>query len=191
MLPKPTSQKTKLIEKDKKVIIKNLIKEYNKKFFCQKIVKRKKLIMPEKGYHQILGVEKTASEKEIKKAYRKLCLKYHTDKIPNLAKSTGKCRGGEVGKICGSLEYDRQYHCSSECRKFFEQSEEKLKEINNAYEALTNKGENQKYSESSTSSSGASSQYSNFDFKSYCYYGLKEKLSRFHSSPSKTEFERK
>jgi hypothetical protein len=67
----------------------------------------------------------------------------------------------------------------------------KIKKISNAYEALTNKGENQKYSESSTSSSGASSQYSNFDFKSYYYHGLKEKLSRFHNSPSRTEFERK
>lgn len=66
--------------------------------------------MEYKDYYKLLGVERTADEKEIKRAFRKLAVKYHPDKNPG----------------------DKQ-------------AEDRFKEINEAYEVLSDPAKRAKY----------------------------------------------
>lgn len=89
--------------------------------------------MADKDYYSILGVSKTASEDEIKKAYRKLAMKYHPDKT----------QGDKA-------------------------SEDKFKQISEAYAVLSDKEKRQQYD--TFGSTGFQQRYSqedifrNFDF---------------------------
>lgn len=68
-----------------------------------------------KDLYEILGVPKTASDEEIKKAYRKLAIKLHPDRFATASESEKK------------------------------QAEEKFKEINHAYEVLSDKNKRANY----------------------------------------------
>jgi len=62
-----------------------------------------------KDYYKSLGVEKKASNKEIKKAFRKLALKYHPDKNPDKDTSKKFQEIAEAYEILGDEDKRRQY----------------------------------------------------------------------------------
>lgn len=66
--------------------------------------------MDYKDYYKVLGVKKTASQDEIKKAYRKLAVKYHPDKNEGDAKAEAKFKEiTEAYEVIGDAENRRKY----------------------------------------------------------------------------------
>lgn len=66
--------------------------------------------MDYKDYYKILGVSKTATQDEIKKAYRKLALKYHPDKNQNDKVAEGKFKEvNEANEVLSKPDKRKQY----------------------------------------------------------------------------------
>ncbi len=66
--------------------------------------------MEYKDYYKILGVTKTATQEEIKKAYRKLALKYHPDKNPDNAAAEAKFKeANEANDVLSDPEKRKKY----------------------------------------------------------------------------------
>ena len=71
-----------------------------------------------RDYYEVLGVEKTASADDIKKAYRKLAMKYHPDRNPNNPEAAEKFKEASEAYACLSdpekrERYDRFGHDGS------------------------------------------------------------------------------
>ena len=66
--------------------------------------------MDYKDYYKILGVAKTASQDEIKKAFRKLAVKYHPDKNPGDKKAEEKFKEiNEANEVLSDPEKRKKY----------------------------------------------------------------------------------
>ena len=71
--------------------------------------------MAKRDYYEVLGVDKNASEDDIKKAFKKAAMKYHPDRFANASDAEKK------------------------------DAEEKFKEINEAYQVLSDAQKKQQY----------------------------------------------
>jgi curved DNA-binding protein len=66
--------------------------------------------MEYKDYYKILGVDRTASEDEIKRAYRKLALQYHPDRNPGDKKAEDKFKEiNEAYQVLSDAEKRKRY----------------------------------------------------------------------------------
>lgn len=66
--------------------------------------------MEKRDYYEVLGVSKSADATEIKKAYRKLALKYHPDKIPGDKEAEEKFKeAAEAYDVLSNEEKKRRY----------------------------------------------------------------------------------
>jgi len=66
--------------------------------------------MDYKDYYKILGVDKKASQAEIKKRFRKLAIQYHPDKNPDDAKAENRFKEvNEAYEVLGDAEKRRKY----------------------------------------------------------------------------------
>lgn len=66
--------------------------------------------MDYKDYYKILGLTKTASQEEIKKAYRKLAVKHHPDKNPDNKQAEESFKlANEANEVLGNPEKRKKY----------------------------------------------------------------------------------
>ena len=79
--------------------------------------------MDYKDYYKILGVDKKASQDEIKKAYRKLAVKFHPDKNPGDKKAEEKFKEiNEANDVLGDPEKRKKYDDLGENWQQYQQS---------------------------------------------------------------------
>ena len=64
--------------------------------------------MAKQDYYETLGINKSASAAEIKKAYRKMAIKYHPDKNPDDATAEAKFK--EAAEAYEILSDDNKKH---------------------------------------------------------------------------------
>ncbi len=108
-----------------------------------------------KDYYKILGVAKTASEDEIKKAYRKLAVKYHPDKNPDNKPAEEKFKeANEANEVLSDPDKRKQYDKLADDWKNYQQQGGKqgfdgFKQGNRGYGYTNQQGANDQNSDDS------------------------------------------
>src|SRR5579883_1947077 len=78
--------------------------------------------MEYKDYYKVLGVDKKASQDDIKKAYRKLAIKYHPDKNPGDKKAEEKFKEiNEANDVLSDPEKRKKYDEVGENWQYYQQ----------------------------------------------------------------------
>jgi len=79
--------------------------------------------MDYKDYYKVLGVSKTATPEELKKAYRKLAVKYHPDKNKGNKEAEDKFKEvNEANEVLSDKEKRKKYDELGENWKYYQQS---------------------------------------------------------------------
>src|SRR6476619_5257729 len=66
--------------------------------------------MSKRDYYEVLGVNQTATDQEIKSAYRRLAVQFHPDKNPNDASAEDKFKeAAEAYSVLQDTEQRRRY----------------------------------------------------------------------------------
>ena len=74
--------------------------------------------MAKRDYYEVLGVSKTASQDEIKKAFRKLALKYHPDRNKGNEEAMNKFKeANEAYSVLSDEQKRQQYGNQSVSRR--------------------------------------------------------------------------
>src|ERR1700704_4963779 len=67
--------------------------------------------MAKRDYYEVLGLAKNAGEEEIKKAYRKLAIKFHPDKNPDDKQAEEKFKeAAEAYEVLSNTEKRQRYN---------------------------------------------------------------------------------
>ncbi|TKC06045.1 DnaJ C-terminal domain-containing protein [Pedobacter frigoris] len=116
-------------------------------------------------YYKTLGLNKKASQEDIKKAYRKLARKYHPDLNPN---------DQEANKMFQQINEANEVLSDAEKRKKYDEYGEHWKNADQYAEARKNQGQRQHGGNPYTGSSGTSGGFNANDFEGFGSSGFSD-----------------